>query len=41
MAGWTGLEPHFRLKAKSLKNADLVDGQFVENGDKMQGDAVK
>jgi hypothetical protein len=25
MAGWTGLEPTFRLEAKSLENADLVE----------------
>jgi hypothetical protein len=25
LAGWTGLEPFFRLEAKPLENADFVE----------------
>jgi hypothetical protein len=41
MAGWTGLEPALQLEVKSLENADLVEVQFLENGDKKQDDETK
>jgi hypothetical protein len=37
----TGLETPEPTEAKSLRNADLVEGLFLENGNRKQGGAKK